>query len=280
MRGVCGQGHYHDVTTLFPLQWLRGRAVPEQDRREARLRRVLQSAVTQTRYARGYGQELAEVPVVDLLAFLCHPERYTVEREAGPAARLVYPLGAAPRTAVVGRKVEESRRVRCFGSLHDAGLRGWAPQVLAAPLDALRAAGGEAPAHGPLRNAVIVFSGILEGPLTAADGDALWARYQVPVFEQFLGFGGELLAWECEIHHGLHVREEAAEFEVLEGDRLAVSFLENPRLPVLRLETGLTGRLVREACPCGAGAPRLVDVRRRMVRREAGAAAVRLAAVG
>jgi phenylacetate-coenzyme A ligase PaaK-like adenylate-forming protein len=66
----------------------------------------------------------------------------------------------------------------------------------------------------------------------------------------------------------------------LEGDRLAVSFLANPRLPVLRLDTGLTGRLVGEACPCGAGAPRLVDLRRRAVRREVGAAAVGLAAVG
>jgi phenylacetate-coenzyme A ligase PaaK-like adenylate-forming protein len=143
-------------------------------------------------------------------------------------------------------------------------------------LDSLRAGAGH---PSPLRNAVIAFTGILEGPLTPADGDALWRQYQVPVFEQFLGMDGELLAWECEIHHGLHVREEAALFECGDQDRLLVSFLANPRLPLLRLETGLTGRLVHDSCPCGEAAPRLVDVRRRTVRRATTAGAIAVAAV-
>lgn len=261
------------------MQWLRGRSVPPEDQRLARLRRVLHYAISNTRYARAYDREMAcveQVPKLDLFEFLCHPERYSVEKASScKAEQLKYPLGNAPRTAVVGRMVAESRRVRCFSSLYAEKLRAFEPQALAAPLDALRAAAGEAAA--PLRNAVIVFSGILEGPLTPADGDELWRRYEVPVFEQFLGLNGELLAWECEIHHGLHVREEAAYFE--EGEeRLLVSFLANRRLPLLRLETGLTGQVVTDPCPCGDPAPRLMGLRRRAARCAA-AGAVDVAAV-
>ncbi|MFN0105539.1 MAG: hypothetical protein ACKV2U_26060 [Bryobacteraceae bacterium] len=251
------------------MQWLRGRSLPPEDQRRARLLRVLESAATQTRYARGYERDLdrfERLPTVDLLEFLCHTERYAVENVKAVRERLHYPLGEAPRTAVIGRQVEQTRRVRCFSGLRAEELHAFAPQSLAAPLDALRASVAEAPAGMPLRNAVVAFTGILEGPLMPEDGDRLWRRYQVPVFEQFLGMDGELLAWECEMHHGLHVREQAALFETCEGG-LMVSFLANPRLPVVRLETGLMGRLIGEACPCGEASPRLVDVRRRSTRR-------------
>lgn len=251
------------------------------DQRLARLRRVLRSAIAKTRYAREYDPDsdgFEQLPKVDLLEFLCHSERYAVEGGRAARERLHYPLGDAPRTAVVAREVDESRRVRCFSGLQAEELPVFAPQSLAAPLDALRAAGTDVPAHGPLRNAVIVFTGILEGPLTPEDGDRFWRRYQVPVFEQFLGLDGELLAWECEIHHGLHVRPESAYFESCEADRLLVSFLANPRLPLLRLETGLTGRLIAEPCPCGEVSPRLVDMRRRTVRRAAVAGVMTAAA--
>ena len=246
--------------------WPRGRSLPPEAQCRARLRRVLRSAVAKTRYAREYdpgADRFEQLPTVDLLSFLRHSERYAVENARAARERLHYPLGEAPRTAVVSREVVETRRVRCFSGLRAEGLPAFAPQSLAAPLDVLRAA-ADAPEHGPLRNAVIVFTGILEGPLTPEDGDRFWRRYQVPVFEQFLGLDGELLAWECEIHHGLHVRQDAAYFESCEEDRLLVSFLNNSRLPLLRLETGLTGRLIAEPCPCGDVAPRLVDMRRRI----------------
>jgi len=274
--------HYNLVTLSFPMPWLRGRSLPPEEQRRARLRRVLRAAVANTRYARGYdpgAERFEQIPRVDLLEFLCHPERYTVENAGARLERLHYPIGDAPRTAVIARQVDETRRVRCFSGFDAAKVPAFAPQALAAPLDALRAA-PDTPALGPLRNAVIVFTGILEGPLTPEDGDRFWRRYQVPVFEQFLGFGGELLAWECEIHHGLHVREDAAYFEGGEGDRLTVSFLGNPRLPLLRLETGLTGRLVTDACPCGTASPRLVDMRRGTVRRVSSAGTMAAAAAG
>lgn len=270
------------MTLTFPTLWPRGRSLPPEEQRLARLRRVLRSAVTKTRYAREYDLEadrFEQLPKVHLLEFLRHSERYTVKNARPARERLYYPLGEAPRTAVVGRQVGETRRVRCFPGLQAEELRAFAPQSLAATLDALRAAAADAPGHGPLRNAVIVFTGILEGPLTPEDGDHFWRRYQVPVFEQFLGIDGELLAWECEVHHGLHVRSDAAYFECCEPDRLVVSFLGNPRLPLLRLETGMTGRLIAESCPCGDASPRLVDVRRRSARQPGSAGRIALAAV-
>lgn len=282
VREVVTAAHYHHVTLPFPMPWFQGRSAPTEDHRRASRLRVLRAAATLTRYAREYIRDeeaLERLPSVDLLEFLCHTERYTVERAKPVRERLHYPLGAAPRTAVVGRKVEESRRVRHFPALHSCELQEFAPQALAAPLDALRAAASTPGRQSPLRNAVIAFSGILEGPLTPEDGDRLWLQYQVPVFEQFLGMGGELLAWECEVHHGLHVREQAAHFETGDGDRLLVSFLANPRLPILRLQTGLTGRLVHEPCPCGEPAPRLVDLRRRTVQRAGAAGMMQAAAV-
>ena len=268
MRELRSGTHYHLVTLTFPMPWLRARSLPPEDRRRFKLRHVLRSAVAKTRYARDYDRDadrFEQFPKIDLLEFLCHPERYAVANAKPSPERLHYPLGEAPRTAVVARAVGETRRVRCFPGFDAAELPAFAPQSLAAPLDALRVAVAEGPP--PLRNAVIAFTGILEGPLTPEDGDRFWRRYQVPVFEQFLGLDGELLAWECEMHHGLHVREDAAYFESCEQDRLVVSFLANPRLPLLRLETGLAGRLITEPCPCGQTSPRLVDVRRRTVRR-------------
>jgi len=243
---------------------------------------VVRTAIAKTRYAREYDPEidcLERLPRVDLLEFLFHSERYVVEGCKTARERLHYPLGEAPRTAVLTRQVDETQRVRCFSGLHAEELPAFAPQSLAAPLDVLRAAGTDVPAHGRLRNALIVFTGILEGPLTPEDRDRFWRRYQVPVFEQFLGLDGELLAWECEMHHGLHVRPESAYFESCEGDRLVVSVLANPRLPLLRLETGLTGRLIDEPCPCGEASPRLVDMRRRTVRRARVATAIPAVAV-
>lgn len=281
VREVARYAHYQSVNLTIALPWFRGRTVSPADQRQATLLRILRSAVLSTRYAREYDCDINrydQLPRVDLLEFLCHTERFAVKNVKRARERLHYPLGDAPRTAVVARKVEESRRVRRFSGLRAEGLTEFNPLALGAPLDTLRAASSETLSHPPLRNALIVFTGVLEGPLTPEDSDDLWRRYQVPVFEQFLGLDGELLAWECEIHHGLHVRENAAHFESCEQERLVVSFLDNPRLPVLRLETGLAGRLITEPCPCGDPSPRIVDMRRRSVRRSEGVGAMAMSA--
>ena len=227
-----------------------------------------------TRYGREAkleGMAWRDIPTVDLLEFLCHSDRFAVggEPDPGPEAMRL-PFGGGIRTAVVGRRVSPGRHVRCFDGVRAEELLRYQPQILAAPADTLRAAGEDAE---PLDRGLIVFTGILEGPLRPADGSLFWSRYQVPMFEQFLGFDGELLAWECEAHEGLHIRESAAYFEAGVEGRILVSFLANARLPILRLDTGLTGRVVMERCACGVESPRLVELQRRVVRRPAVAAA-------
>ena len=41
--------------------------------------------------------------------------------------------------------------------------------------------------------------------LSRSDRDALWEKFQVPVFALLLDRQGRLTAWECEAQEGLHV---------------------------------------------------------------------------
>ena len=109
----------------------------------------------------------------------------------------------------------------------------------------------------------MAFTGVLEGPISEDDLDLFWNVFKVPVHEQFYGFGGELLAWECEAHQGLHINSKTAIFE--EGSRaeLLVSLIGNPYQPVFRLVSGLSGKLVDETCACGRTGPRIIDLMRR-----------------
>jgi len=236
----------------------------------------------QTRYGQSLDLDAAprleKLPPIDLLDFMCHMDRYAVERSAPPKGEyLFYPPGEGLRIAVTGRQTRWQRHVRQFESLEDPSLWQWEPQVVAAPLDALRHFAETAPAR-PLRNGLIAFSDIVQGPLAPDLADRLWAKFQVPVFEQLLGFDGEMLAWECEMHNGLHVRAKAAIFEQLPGERLLVSLLANRRLPVLRLETGMAGRITLEPCACGHQSPRITHLRRIALRAKSAAASA--AAVG
>jgi hypothetical protein len=207
----------------------------------------------------------ANVPVVELLDFLCHRDRYSVPRASlRKPDSLFYPLGRTPRTAVASVPVRESSRVRWFRSLLAGGVWEFSPQAVAAPLDALlMVAAAPGVAKRPLENAVIAFTSILSGPMTPADADRLWSAFEAPVFEQMVGFDGELLAAECEMHQGLHIAGSAAHFELLSGGELLVSFLDNPRLPLLRLDTSLTGDLDCTPCSCGLSSPRLRYLTRR-----------------
>lgn len=55
--------------------------------------------------------------------------------------------------------------------------------------------------------------------LSEDEREQLWRLYEVPVFEQVVGAGGQLLAAECEAHDGLHLYASLAipGFEVLES---------------------------------------------------------------
>lgn len=107
---------------------------------------------------------------------------------------------------------------------------------------------------------LVVFSGVDAGLLTAEQRQDLWERYQVPLFEQFLGTDGRVVAAECELHAGLHIRPEGAVFELLD-DELVITSLTDQNSPALRLRSGFTGQIDREPCECGRLEPRLVGLR-------------------
>lgn len=62
--------------------------------------------------------------------------------------------------------------------------------------------------HVSPTHAIVIFTP--EPQLSDDERDQLWHSYSVPVFEQVLDKGGNLLAWECEAHDGLHLANGAA----------------------------------------------------------------------
>lgn len=110
-------------------------------------------------------------------------------------------------------------------------------------------------------HAVAAFSGIDAGLLTSDQRDDLWKTYQVPLFEQFLGTDGRVIAAECEVHDGLHIRPDAAVVQSV-NDELVITSLTDEESPALRVRSGLTGTIETEACECGRVAPRLIRLRR------------------
>jgi len=108
-------------------------------------------------------------------------------------------------------------------------------------------------------HALVVFSGMDAGVLTADQRDRLWQKYPVPIFEQFVGTDGRVLASECEVHAGLHLRMDDGILECLDGE-IVVTSLTDLEAPALRIRSGLSGSIQREMCDCGRAEPRLVQV--------------------
>jgi hypothetical protein len=90
----------------------------------------------------------------------------------------------------------------------------------------------------PVDAAVIVFTGICHGELTALERDLFWRVFQVPVFQQLLSPDGQVLAMECDAHDGLHLLDATA--------------------PV----SGYRVLLDTEVCGCGNPHPRLSRLER------------------
>jgi phenylacetate-coenzyme A ligase PaaK-like adenylate-forming protein len=184
-----------------------------------------------------------------------------------PRQDLEYPLSRPPRTAVLGQEMRGGLKIRNFAGYRSQKLAQFAPESLAAPSDTIRALAqsieeGEVQWR-PLRQALIVFTDVVRGALSVEDRDYFWRVFQVPIFEQFRGFAGELLAQECEAHEGMHIHVPNVIFERAADGQLLVSFLRNPRAPLFRLATNLTGEICEGRCECGQTAPRLLEVRRR-----------------
>lgn len=111
-----------------------------------------------------------------------------------------------------------------------------------------------------IEHAVVAFSGVEAGILTQDHRNLLWETYEAPLFEQFLGVNGEVVAAECEIHAGLHVRTESAVIEIV-NDELVLTSLTDEVCPTLRVRTGLSATMESAPCECGKAEPRLTDLR-------------------
>jgi len=169
----------------------------------------------------------------------------------------IYPVPPAPRTAVLVpwfRNIfGDGFRDAVTSAFPDAASSKWGATLFAAqPIRVFREGWGIAAAeYAPaaiagtceqlreltpwripsLTHAVIVLARPDGKRLSDLDRDRLWRAFQVPVFEQIVALSGELLAFECEAHDGLHV--------------------ESPDLPL----DGET--LFVEPCPCGRKTPRI-----------------------
>jgi hypothetical protein len=130
--------------------------------------------------------------------------------------------------------------MRAFKLDDIAGLRQYAPEALALPLSTAlsfadwKLRGLELPS---LKVALVVFSSITPEPgiLAPHHRDLLWKAFGLPVFEQLRGRDGRVIAWECEVHDGLHLDAAA----------------------VAGIATGFSVEVDPEACACGLETPRL-----------------------
>ncbi|MBM3813306.1 MAG: hypothetical protein FJW20_16905 [Acidimicrobiia bacterium] len=197
---------------------------------------------------------LSRLPVVELAQFYSRFREF----ENSSAGRRLQELGAAcnppPRAVAIDPWFHLKPGIPIATG---AAAEFDAADCIAGPLEPLRnlARNGRL----PLRHSVIVFTGIGRLAARPADRDLLWRAFEVPLYQQLRGFQGELLAAECERHQGLHILPDAV--VELRGEELLLTSLRNFRHPVLRLASGLTGRIDHEPCACGRKSPRIVGLK-------------------
>ncbi len=141
---------------------------------------------------------------------------------------------------------------------------GYQPQALLgtyATLNRLARAGSRGDTAIPASvHRVIVHSSVSTGLLSEEQRETLWQAFELPVFEHLLGLDGELLAWECVAHAGLHIQAEHAFIEGPNGHaaEVVLTSLAGLRYPLVRLRTGLTAEHAKGRCGCGHPSPRLL----------------------
>ena len=118
-------------------------------------------------------------------------------------------MDPAPRTAVLAAcfrqpMLRPNYPVRVFPRGWSEEVSAFAPAAVAAPREELLAL---AAADKPpvFTQAVIALESPGDPMLSTVERERLWRAFRVPVFEQIIGLGGELLAAECEAHDGLHI---------------------------------------------------------------------------
>lgn len=152
---------------------------------------------------------------------------------------------------------------------------GFRAETIAGPLQALLRLVGSGETLPASVRRVVVHTGLGELLLSDRVRETLWRAFELPVFEELRGSGGELLAFECDAHAGLHLRTDSAIFEILDGE-LVVTSLAAVAYPTVRLRTGLAGAIEEGVCPCGETVARFIPAAGAAVRKPpAGAHAMR-----
>jgi len=182
-------------------------------------------------------------------------------RAPWPRARVEPPWPADPLVTVLSPWFRPRGRVRVLDKPDCATLAAVRPEALAGPVTLLRQALNAAESgllQLDLAYGVLAFIGLGRPLIEPEDRDRLWRWFRVPVFVQFRGFGGELLAAECDCHDGLHFDPRTAVWEHRgPTGELLVTSLVNHRYPALRLATRLRAEIDTAPCPCGMETPRL-----------------------
>ena len=253
--------------------WRKPCAPVSAEERIVRFRRILQSAQNVTQYRRSLlaadlDSQAAIRRVTDVhdalsrLAILPEKLTFRVDQERPKRKHeFQHPLTLRSRTAVVASDISVSGENRTFIWQQDVrDLEAFRADSMAAGVFTLRGIASAIHAEKlhirTLQHALIAFSGPLDGDLTRRDLDIFWRLFQVPIFEQRLGFDGMPIARECEVHDGLHIVEENAIVEEIDGE-LVITSLTDEHHPQLRVRSGYTGDLVHAPCACGRLSPRI-----------------------
>jgi hypothetical protein len=267
------------------IRWIARQPASSSERRLEQFRSVLMAALRTRKYqpalqsaGLGSAETIARVSSVrrtlDVLPRIdAHEYRSGAADCRNPVApmpgpqELRFPLALVPRTAVLTPGFVSSGPVQVLTADWERRLELFRPEAIAGPLPVLRmlaasALSGKARIP-PLRNAVIAFSRVGEHTMGEADRDLFWRVFQVPVFEQLLGFDGRVIAWECEAHDGLHIDEDHAFIEEADGTtpEMLLTSLTDLRYPALRVGTELAFHFEHSACGCGRREPRLEGLR-------------------
>lgn len=265
------------------LRWTCSPAGHGVDVRLARFRRVLRAAQRTSGYqpllesaglatlealasVDSVERTLQRLPAIDLNEF-CN-SRAAFESPGGlhPTPQAFRsPLEHTPRTAILMAGFQPASGIKVMAQNWSKGLKRFGASALVAPVSVLRslaaaieAGDQEAP---PVRHFVVSFTGSEQGELAEDDRERFWRVFQVPVFEQRLGFDGRVIAYECEAHNGLHIVPERAAMEETATSELLLTSLTDLRRPTLRVGTRIAGSIQHDCCDCGNAAARLIGIR-------------------
>jgi hypothetical protein len=207
-------------------------------------------------------QTLKDLPVLPARQLLDHKSQFLNPKADKALGMLRLPFETSA-CVVVGKKLRLPKGCSNLDESSIYRLHTSATRMLAATPSALRRICSLMEARAlslpNLCEAVVVLQGLEEGLLYPGERDMLWRCLGVPIFEQWLGLDGELLAWECGVHQGLHFRANRAELEEIDGELVLTSWF-GLRTPMLRVATGFSAVADHRVCSCGDDQPILLNL--------------------